>query len=138
MTIALLAQPDKKEKDWERIKALKVAFITEKINLKADQAEKFWPVYNRYEKERRDIKRGYLANYTKHNPTSDPHTAHEYIDANIEYQEHVLNLKKKYKDELLKIISAQQLAQLYDAERDFKKMLLKELGDRRGGPPSHK
>ena len=137
---AVFAQPDKnKEKDRERIKALKVAFITEKVNLKTDQAEKFWPVYNRYEKERHDIKRGFLDKYAKENPSVDKHAAHEYINDNIEYQEQVLNLKKKYKDEMLKVISAQQLATLYDAERDFKQMLLKELGDRHKGPtPSNK
>ena len=36
---------DKKEK----IKALKIAFISQKLSLTTEQAEKFWPIYNKYE-----------------------------------------------------------------------------------------
>ena len=33
----------------EKIKALKIAFITEELNLTSNEAEKFWPVYNKYD-----------------------------------------------------------------------------------------
>ena len=36
----------------EKIKALKVAYLTEQLNLTSSEAEKFWPIYNRFEKER--------------------------------------------------------------------------------------
>jgi hypothetical protein len=33
----------------DRIKAQKVAYITEQLDLTVDEAQKFWPIYNRYE-----------------------------------------------------------------------------------------
>ena len=33
----------------ERIKAQKVAFITEKLSLTAEEAQQFWPIYNAFE-----------------------------------------------------------------------------------------
>lgn len=130
------AQPDD-PKHRERIKALKIAYITEHVNLNAEQAEKFWPVYNRFEKELHNLHRGFMDKYRNDNPGADRRTAHEYIDANLDFQEQALTIKKNYKDEFLKVISAQQLADLYRAERGFKEMLLRELG-RRQGPPDGK
>lgn len=121
-----------KEKNRERIKALKVAYITEQLNLKADQAEKFWPVYNKFEKEKWALRKDFFNKYKNDNPTATTTTAREYIDDNLEYQEKELDLKKKYKDELLKTISAEQLAKLYQSEKGFRQMLLKELCNRPG------
>ena len=36
----------------EKIKALKVSFITEKLELTSNEASKFWPIYNKFETER--------------------------------------------------------------------------------------
>ena len=130
------AQPDN-PKHRERIKALKIAYITEHVNLSAEQAEKFWPVYNRFEKELHNLHRGFMEKYRSDNPNADRRTAHEYIDANLDFQEQALAIKKKYKDEFLKVISPEQLADLYRAERGFKEMLLRELG-RRQGPPDRR
>lgn len=116
----------------ERIKALKIGYITDKLDLTAKQSEKFWPVYNEYERKRRDVRRTFFEAYKEKNPTSDKHTAHQYVNDNLDYQQAELDLKKEYKDKLLKVISEQQLAELYQAEHDFKKRLLEELHHRRG------
>ena len=42
---------DDEGKRGERIQALKIAFITQKLNLTTDEAQKFWPVYSQYENE---------------------------------------------------------------------------------------
>ena len=39
--------------DWrDRIKAEKIAFITDAVGLTSAEAEKFWPVYNKFEAEK--------------------------------------------------------------------------------------
>ncbi|MCC4212407.1 hypothetical protein [Leeuwenhoekiella parthenopeia] len=40
----------------ERIKALKVPFITEELELTPSEAEKFWPIYNSYDKRMHDLR----------------------------------------------------------------------------------
>ena len=42
----------------EKIEALKIAFITQKLQLTTDEAQKFWPVYNQYENEIRSLQLG--------------------------------------------------------------------------------
>ena len=45
------------QKNMDRIRAARIALITERLNLTPDQAEKFWPVYRQYEMERREIRK---------------------------------------------------------------------------------
>lgn len=128
ISTTLFAQPGKYR---ERIKALKIAYITEKLNLSSKQAEQFWPVYNEYEAEMWKTRKGFIDKYRSDNPGSDPKSAHQYIEANLDFQEKIIDLKKKYKDKFLEVISAQQVAELYEAEHGFKQMLLRELKERR-------
>ena len=39
----------------EHIKALKVPFLTEELNLTPAEAEKFWPIYNVYDSKMSDF-----------------------------------------------------------------------------------
>ncbi len=124
-----IAQPSKSDRH-EKIRALHIAFITNELDLTPEQSEKFWPVYNQYQKERREIRHKFFKDYRDANPSSDPKLAKAYIEDNIEYQEEELAIKKEYKDKLLKAITAQQLATLYKSEEKFKKMLLERLHQR--------
>ena len=42
---------------FEKIKAEKISFFTEKLSLTPSEAQAFWPVYNEFEKKRFDIQR---------------------------------------------------------------------------------
>ncbi|MGN6567844.1 MAG: hypothetical protein ACTHJ0_07825 [Flavipsychrobacter sp.] len=114
---------------FERIHAIKVAYITDKLHFTPEQSAQFWPLYNKYEQEMHGIRRSFFEKYKgEHN--GDKATARQFIDDDLDYQQDILDLKRKYKDDFLKIISTEQLADLYRAERDFKLMLLKELNER--------
>ncbi len=115
----------------EPIKALKIGYITEKVELTAKQAEKFWPVYNNYEEDLHQIRKKFFDKYRKENPDErDREQARAYIEANLDYQEQILNTKKEYQKKFLKVISEEQLADLYQAEAGFRTMLIKELRSR--------
>ena len=49
MSTELIAQ--ERREHYQRIEAIKVAFITKKLDLTTEEAQKFWPVYNNYQKE---------------------------------------------------------------------------------------
>ena len=115
----------------ERVQALKVAFITDKISLTPQQAERFWPIYHKYEDDVRNLRRSYLRQNEAKTKGFSREQAQRYIDDNLDYQEAVIGLKRKYKDELLKAISPTQLTQLYAAEHEFKQLLIQKLRERR-------
>ena len=105
---------DLKEGRSEKIQSLKIAFITQKLELTADEAQKFWPVYNRYETE---IRQAY-----KDSKASGG-------DA-IDNEEKVLNVKKKYRIEFIKVIGQPKTNILFNSEREFRGVLMRNLKDK--------
>ncbi len=94
----------------EKIRALKIAFITQKLNLTADEAQKFWPIYNQYDQDVRGVDRTDV----------------------IPAEEKLLNIRKKYQPSFEKVIGRQRLNNLFNAERDFRTVLIQRLKNRQG------
>jgi hypothetical protein len=111
----------------ERIHAAKVAYITDRLHFTSEQSSQFWPLYNEYEKERTDIKNSFSQKYKSAHPdASDDEIVSLYKD-DLDYQQQVVELKIKYKEQYLKIISPEQFAELSPAEREFKEILIRKL-----------
>ena len=109
-------QKDSWEQKSEKIQALKIAFITQKLELSADEAQKFWPVFNRYETDLKQV--------MKDNKLS--------TDA-IGNEEKVLNVKKRYRTEFTKVIGPTKTSTLFNSEREFRGVLMRQLKGKDGG-----
>ncbi len=104
------------------VKAVKISYITEMMNLSSAQAAQFWPLYNKYDSEMRTVRKG------RHNLTKEKgKTAEEIIDERQQLDERELSVKARYKDEFLKVVSAHQLNQMYLAEAKFRQYLLDRM-----------
>lgn len=115
----------------QRIHAAKVAYITDRLQLTEDQTISFLPVYREYEKELMALRKQYKPNAKGgQKGEMDDTTAMQYLEDDLDFQQKVIELKRKYNDRFLKTISAKQLAQLHVAEREFRQMLLKRLQQR--------
>jgi hypothetical protein len=104
------AQNDNKESRIEKVQALKIAFITQKLELTPAEAQKFWPIYNRYETDLRQV-------------IMDNRIGGDAIDN----EEKVLNVKKKYRTELSNVIGPAKTTILFNAEREFRGVLMRQL-----------
>jgi hypothetical protein len=120
--------PTKDRKAMEKIKAARIAYITERLGLTPAEAEKFWPVYNEFDKKREAIRME--AKTVRKNP--DPaKSAEENQKAAIAQQHQIrqkeLDLEKDYSNKLLNVVSAQKVMSLPKTERDFNKILLRRM-----------
>ena len=122
-----------KEQRHARIHAAKVAYITDRLKLSTEQSGKFIPVYNEYEQEIKELRKTFIGKYKGSDRETNETTSRQYIDDNLDYQQQVIELKRRYNERFLNAISARQLADLYKAEREFKEKLLQRLEERRGG-----
>ena len=119
------------QKSWgrsEQIESIKVAFITSKLDLTSEEAQKFWPVYNNYTKEFLELLK--KKKEARYNNNSDPN---ETINADILYESKMLELKKRYRKLYAKAIPPQKILALYRAESEFREHLYKQLNNRRKG-----
>ncbi len=123
-------EPDSKAQ--ERIKNLRIAYISEKLGLSPDQAEKFWPMYRQFTLERsklrNELKQAQIQN-NSNNP--DPQKQRELIDLGLKVKQRELDLEKDYSGRLLKVINAQQMLNLRKAEQEFRAMIINQLQQRR-------
>ena len=117
----------------DKIKTLKIAFITEKLNLSEKEAQVFWPVYNTFEKNyyklrgRLREKRGEID--LRNISDKDAETLLKEISS-IENKKHIL--KQGLVNDLLKAIPAKKIILLDKVEDDFKHKMFEEYKNRRG------
>ena len=62
LSITRVAQPSFKQKK-EQLKALKIAYITDELQLSSDEASRFWPVYNAFDEKQRELKQEKMRSY---------------------------------------------------------------------------
>ena len=116
VTVVTVAQDDDGNKEGAgRIEALKIAFLTKKLNLSTEEAQKFWPIYNNYMKEVWQVRKE-----ARQNSTNE-----------IDKQEKLLTIRKKYNGEFTKALSTEKVNSFFRAETEFGVFLQKELMERR-------
>ena len=114
----------------EKIEALKVSFLTEKMNLTPEEAQKFWPVYNQYKADMKTLKkdkRALAADSKESFETMNDSEITALVDQKLVIDQKALDLKKKYHAEFKKILPIKKVALLYKAEDQFKSELLKQM-----------
>lgn len=108
----------------DKIEAARIAYITDQLQLTPDEAEKFWPIYREFAQRRREIRQE-LRDAARN---SDPgKTDQEVVDQQFNTKQKELDLEKDYSGRLLKVISAQKLRSLPQAERKFRQMILDQI-----------
>ena len=123
----------------EKIRAYKTAYITEHVDLTSAEAEKFWPIYNKFEeqlseirrKERKDIfdtVKGDLDALSEEEAKTLLASMRE-----LKLKEHQYHAELM--SELVSILPAKKILKLKRAEEEFKRSLLRRYKNRRGGGP---
>ena len=124
------AQADPKAQ--EKINSLRIAYLTDKLGLTSEQAEKFWPIYREFAQKRQEIRselRDARKGIDKDKP--DPKKQQELVDLSLKIKQRVLDLEKDYSGRLLKVVSAEQMLRLPGAEAEFRGYLNDLLQQRR-------
>ena len=127
-SLSIFAQGSGKEKR-ERIKALKVSFLTTELNLSSDEAAKFWPVYNTFEEKEFELRhkkmRGLVRQLNEKGLDTMPDKeALSYLTQLESADEELLRLRQKLVSDLKPVIGPVKILKLKKAEDEFNKKLL--------------
>ena len=96
----------------EKIKMLEIGYLTRQLQLSSNEAEKFWPLFDKYRKELRSV--------VKDKNISD----------NLERQQKALDIRKKYRKDFSIILDEERGRKVYEAEDRFKTMVRREMQQR--------
>lgn len=120
----------------ERIKTLKVAFITERLGLTSKEAQQFWPVYNAYDESLQKIRRKERQRFGSQLPYLDDLSEDEASKLLSEFrtiQREKHGLEQEFITDLKNVLPSKKIVLLLKAEEDFKKRLLQQVRKRRTG-----
>ncbi|MGY8914164.1 MAG: hypothetical protein ACKVJF_03660 [Flavobacteriales bacterium] len=114
--------------DREKIKALKVAFITERLDLSSKEAQLFWPIYNEHETNMEDIrvKEWSQVRYKiKQANTLSENEADELLGLYSALEKEKQESNKRLFTRLKNVLSSKKTLLLIQSEGDFKRQLMR-------------
>ena len=97
-----------------RIDALKIAYITKKLELNPEEAQRFWPIYNQYMVEIKSARQQYQGDKDE-----------------LKLEETILNVRKKYRPDFEKALSPEKINVFFRSEKEFGNLVQKEWQERR-------
>lgn len=115
------------DSSMEAIRTRRIAFLTERMSLTPEEAKQFWPVYNEYNEKRDQQSDAHRQKWSdKEVSEMSPEEAGRYAEDQVLYMESAAAIKREYYEKLKRILPVKKIALLYEAERDFNKMLFQE------------
>lgn len=94
-----------------RLEALKIAYITKRLDLSPEEAQKFWPIYNQYAEELKRARQDAIRSNK----------------SEIELDESLLNIRKKYSVQFGQALSPQKIDTFFKSEKEFGAYVQKEM-----------
>jgi Skp family chaperone for outer membrane proteins len=112
-TLVLVSNTIAQQPAEKRLEAIKIAYITQQLALTPEEAQTFWPVFNKYEGEVKVVR-------------------DTYKNDEVEFQSAAVNIAKKYKGEFKKILRDDiRVNQTFKIHIGYNKLLREELQRRR-------
>lgn len=120
----------------EQITSLKIAHLTTQLNLSDTEAEKFWPIYNAYDKKMGELRHNGVVKYIKGNTVEDLNQisesdASKHLKELVEFENSYFTTRKKFIEDSKKVIGDKKTLILKKAEDDFNKKLLKKYKEKK-------
>jgi hypothetical protein len=114
----------------DRVRAAKVKFFTEKLELTQKESEKFWPIYNDYQSRRNKLateRKTIMQFFNENNKNMSADEISETLDRYIQIDKEQALLLETYNDKFKQVLSDEKVLKIYVTEIQFKNYLLKKL-----------
>lgn len=129
ITVNLNAQKPNKNK----VKALKIAHLTEQLNLTTKEAQAFWPIYNAHEEARNNLREKHRSVSIDDYNTVTEAEAKVMLETLNKLGETKHKLEEEYFKKLKGLLSAKKIVKLIGAERTFRHKMIDEFKHRHRG-----
>jgi hypothetical protein len=111
----------------ERVRQMRVDYITKKLELTPSESEKFWPVYNEYTDKVRLLKRNLRQAFWQRSGELDDRKAADLVKLEGDSKQREADLYREYSDRLKPLIGIRRVAMLHIAEAEFRNEMIDVL-----------
>jgi hypothetical protein len=108
-----------------RVEKVKENFIANQLRLTPEQSRAFWPLYRQFVEDQTAVRILIRANNSKNSPNGSIQ-----LRKDMEYQTELVDIKKHYLDEFLRILPPEKISELYKAEKEFNDEMVRQLSER--------
>lgn len=129
-TVLAQEEPARDPRARQRIEAARIAFITERLGLTPEEAEKFWPVYREFYQKRIELRQQLEQARKNQNNNATEEQQKRLLEMELQVRQRELDLEKEYSGRLLQTIPPQKLLTLRQAENEFREMVLRQIQKR--------
>ncbi len=129
-------EPGDRQKRMEKYHSMKIAYFTDNLDLTPAEAEMFWPLYNKYEKQKGELRGKRKLRQNERNQEGKELTEKEaevIVDQHIETRRKELELDIEFHKELKTVLPATKILKLYITEVQFREYMLKRIREDHGG-----
>jgi len=119
---------EQRERIKDKVKAQRVAYITQELELSETEAQKFWPVYNTYLSEIEQLRAS--LDLKPRRDMSDKE-AEDLMVAMLDGRSKEIEIQKKYIQKMKTAVPAKKIAMLFKVEREFKEKVISNIKERR-------
>ena len=130
-TMTIIAQPEGRKGMKDKIRTLKIEFITEKLDLSSVEAEKFWPIYNVFDKAYMELRheklKGLKDNLKKEINVISEAEALSKLNEMTAIEDELVQLKRSFRTKLEGVISNKKILLLKIAEDGFNRRMMEKL-----------
>ena len=122
--------------DHEKIKAERVAFITSEVGLTAEEAQAFWPVYNKIEEQQVELMKSERTAFMALNKAlkDGEGDVQKLLDDYLKAKAANVNLHVANAKDYKKVLSAEKVAKFFTCEEKFRRMQIGKLSGHGKGP----
>lgn len=114
----------------ENLNTYKIGFYTKKLNLSTQEAEKFWPIYNEYQRQKNTIQLeriSIIRNFNQTESSMNDKQLTEMGDKLVEGISQESSLAVSFHKKLKEVLPPVKVIRFYQAENQYKTQLLNEL-----------
>ncbi len=121
----------------EEIEKFRKEYFTRQLSLNAEEAKKFWPIYDEQQIEFQKIqkdKRACMRAFREDFESMTDAELEKAINDEMIFRQKELDLDKKYHEKYKAVLSVRKLALYYRAQEGFKRELIRKLQEKGGRP----
>ncbi len=123
-------EPEINPKARQKIEAARIAFITERLGLTPEEAERFWPIYREFNEKRMELRRQLTQQRKAQGSNPSEAEQKKMVEMELQLKQRELDLEKEYSGRLMQALSPQKIMALRQAEADFRTLMLRQIQQR--------
>lgn len=121
----------KRQHAQERMASLKVGYLTNELELSEEEAQNFWPIYNKYDAQRKELRSNNRPG--KKVDEMSEQEAEAFLASTEEMKVKTRMIDDQMNEELSGVLPASKRLKLNKAEKAFHKKMLKNMKKKRKG-----